>query len=170
MARLGGPPGLDPQGPRLVADRRDGDEASPATKAATFGEYATDGGQHIEDAPDATVTSLSTVYRLLQRIDGGLESGNGHVQSVSEAPRKEVRGIAQSVEHAIEPAADRAAELVSTDLPQSASSAFDEWTAKHGADLDWSSHDGDQVRVRLDTLLSAMNDDRLSPEQAIAEM
>ncbi|MFC7028474.1 hypothetical protein ACFQH8_15690 [Halomicroarcula sp. GCM10025710] len=131
---------------------------------------ATDGGQHVEDVADATDTSLSTVYRVLQRMDGVLESDNGHVQFVSEALRKEVRGIVQSVEHAIESAADRAAELVSMDLRQSASSAFDKWMARYGADIDWPEHDGGQVRVRLDTLLSTMNDDRPSPEQAIAEM
>jgi len=131
---------------------------------------ATDGGQHVEDVAEATDTSLSTVYRVLQQMDGVLESDNGHVQFVSEALRKEVRGIVQSVEHAIESAADRAAELVQMDLQQSASSAFDQWMAKYGAEIDWPERDSGEVRVRLDTLLSSINDSRPSPEEVIEQM
>jgi hypothetical protein len=131
---------------------------------------ATDGGQHVSEVAEATDTSLSTVYRVLQQMDGVLESENGHVQFVSEALRKEVRGIVQSVEHAIESAADRAAELVQMDLQQSASSAFDRWLAKYGADIDWPETDSGEVRVRVDTLLSTMNDSRPSPQEVIADM
>jgi hypothetical protein len=131
---------------------------------------ATDGGHHAAEVAEATDTSLSTVYRVLQRMDGVLESDNGHVQFVSEALRKEVRGIVQSVEHAIESAADRAAELVSMDLQQSASSAFDQWLAKYGADVDWPEHADGEVRVRIDTLLSSLNDSHPSPEEVIEEM
>jgi DNA-binding transcriptional regulator YhcF (GntR family) len=97
----------------------------------------------VANAAEVTDTSLSTVYRVLQRMDGVLESNNGHVQFVSEAPRKEVRDISQSVEQAIESAADRAAGLVSMDLRQSTSSAFDKGIAKYGADVDWPEHDRD---------------------------
>lgn len=132
---------------------------------------ATDGGQHVEEVAAETDTSLSTVYRCLQRLDGVLESANGHVQFVSEALREDVRGIVESAEHAIESAADRAAELVQMDLQQSASSAFDHWLKKYGAEVDWPDQEGGTPTVRLDTVLSKLKSfNGPHPDDVIAEM
>jgi len=133
---------------------------------------ATDGGSvHARDLAEETDYSLSTVYRWLQRLDGVVKSDNGHVQFVSQKLREEVRALVESVEHTIANTADRLGELVRMDLQQSASSAFDKWLAKYGADVDWPDQEGGEVRVRIDTLLSSMfSDSRPSPEAVIEEM
>ena len=133
---------------------------------------ATDGGSvHARDLAEETDYSLSTVYRWLQRLDGVVESDNGHVQFVSQKLREEVRALVESAEHTIANTADRLGELVRMDLQQSASSAFDKWLAKYSADVDWPDQEGGEVRVRLDTLLSSMfSDSRPSPDAVIEEM
>ncbi|WP_324662423.1 DUF7845 domain-containing protein [Haloarcula sediminis] len=134
-------------------------------------ELATDGGMHAEDLSDSTGLSISTIYRMLQRLDGVVESDNGHVQFVSQKIREEVRSLVESAEYAIENAAERAGQLVNMDMRQSASSAFDTWLAKYGADVDWPDRDGGTVQVRLDTVLSKLKSlDGPHPREVIAEM
>jgi transposase len=134
-------------------------------------ELATDGGMHAEELSESTGLSISTVYRMLQRLDGVVESDNGHVQFVSQKIREEVRSLVESAEYAIETAAERAGELVHMDIRQSASSAFDKWMAKYGADVDWPDQDGGTVQVRLDTVLSKLKSlDGPHPRDVIAEM
>lgn len=113
-----------------------------------------DGGTHARDLSEDTGLSLSTIYRCLDRMDGVLTSDNGHVRFVTERLRREVRAIFESVEHQIETAADRVAEIVDQDVRQSASAAFDRWLAKYGAELEPPESDGERSVVRIDTVLS----------------
>ena len=115
---------------------------------------ATDGGMPTHDLADEAGVSLSTLYRALQRMDGILESDNGHVRFVSEKLRQELRAVVEAVEDGIESAADRAAQLLDYDVRQSASSAFDRWLAKYGAEFEAPEHEGDRPVVRIDTVLS----------------
>ncbi|ELZ23479.1 hypothetical protein C475_14438 [Halosimplex carlsbadense 2-9-1] len=115
---------------------------------------ATDGGQPARKVADAAGVGLSTVYRCLQRLEGVVTSDNGHVRFVSEKLRQEIRAIVESAETKIESAADRAAQLVDMDVRQSASSAFDRWLAKYGAEFDAPSSEGERPTVRIDTVLS----------------
>ncbi|WP_050037932.1 MULTISPECIES: helix-turn-helix domain-containing protein [unclassified Haloarcula] len=132
---------------------------------------ATDGGMPAQDLADATDTSLSTVYRMLQRLEGVVTSDNGHVRFVSEKLRQEVRGLVESVEHAIDSAADRAARIVDIDVRQSASSAFDRWLAKYGAEFEAPDHDGQRPVVRIDTVLSELRStDKPLVGEVITEM
>lgn len=117
---------------------------------------ATDGGQHVEDVADNSGYSLSTVYRALQRLDGVLESKDGHVRFVSQKIAEDIRGIVQSAEHAIESAADRAAKLYDIDVRQSASSAFDQWLARYGADFVPPEGWDDRATIRIDTVMSEL--------------
>lgn len=144
-------------------------DMTPADEAIVES-LATDGGRDVHDLAADTETSLSTIYRALQRLGGVIESDNGHVQFVSEKLRSEVRGIVESVEHAIESAADRTAQLVDMDVRQSASSAFDRWRKKYGAAVEWPDGDG-QPRIRIDTVLSELRGfDNPHPDAVIAEM
>jgi len=117
----------------------------------------TDGGQDAERLADETETSLSTVYRCLDRMDGILTSDNGHVQFVSERLQSDVRAMVESVEETIASAADRVAELVDYDVRQAASSAFDRWLAKYDGEFQPPRGDRDKPRIRLDTFLSELN-------------
>ncbi|QIO23110.1 DNA-binding protein [Haloarcula sp. JP-L23] len=130
-------------------------DMTPADEAITE-TLATDGGMHAEKLADATGTSLSTVYRALQRCPDVLESDNGHVQFVSEKLRQEVRALVDSVESAIESAGKRAAQIVDMDVRQSASSAFDRWLAKYGGEFEAPKHEGQRPVVRIDTVLSEL--------------
>lgn len=133
----------------LVSVLRD---MTPSDKELTE-TLVTDGGMPAGQLADKTDMSISTVYRMLQRLEGVVTSDNGHVRFVSEKLRQEVRGLVESVEHAIDSAADRAARLVDMDVRQSASSAFDRWLSKYGAQFD-TDHNGQRPVVRIDTVLS----------------
>lgn len=77
---------------------------------------ATDGGIHDEKRADATDTSLSTVYWMLQRLAVVVTSDYGHVQIVSETFRQEVRGSSSPSRTKSTTAADRAARIVDMDV------------------------------------------------------
>ncbi|NLV10664.1 winged helix-turn-helix transcriptional regulator [Halomicrobium mukohataei] len=113
-----------------------------------------DGGTHARDLSDETGLSLSTIYRCLDRMDGVLTSDNGHVRFVTDRLRREVRAIVESIDHQLETAADRVAEIVDQDVRQSASAAFDRWLSKYSAEFEPPESEGERPVVRIDTVLS----------------
>jgi len=115
---------------------------------------AADGGQDADDLAESAGVSISTLYRALQKLDGVIESDNGHIEFTTEKLAQEVRGIIQSAESAITNAADRAASILDADLRQSASSAFSQWLAEYGAEFEPPDSDGDRPTIRIDTVLS----------------
>ena len=115
---------------------------------------ATDGGLPASVVADEAGYSLSTVYRCLQRLEGMLTSDAGHVRFTSEKLRQEIRAIVESTETQLASAVDRAAELVDLDVRQSASSAFDRWLAKYGAEFERPETDGDRPVIRIGTVLA----------------
>lgn len=117
---------------------------------------ATDGGGHVDDVADETGYSLSTIYRVLQQLDGVLESREGHVKFVTQKIAEEIRGIVQSAEYAIENAADRAAKLFDIDVNQSSNSAVSRWLAEYAADFDAPDDSDGRPRIRIDTIMSEL--------------
>jgi transposase len=117
-------------------------------------EVATDGGQHVDDLAESSGYSLSTIYRALQRLDGVIESRQGHVRFVSQKIAEEIRGIVQSTEHAIESAADRAAKLFDIDVNQSSNSAVSRWLAEYGAQWIPPEDVDGRGKIRIDTIMS----------------
>jgi hypothetical protein len=117
---------------------------------------ATDGGQPVDDLAENSGYSVSTIYRALQRLDGVLESREGHVRFVSQKIAEEIRGIVQSAEHAIESAADRAAKLFDLDVVQGANSAVSRWLAEYGAEFIPSEGEDGRGKIRIDTLMSEL--------------
>lgn len=117
---------------------------------------ATDGGQNVDELAERSGYSLSTVYRALQRLDGVLESREGHVRFVSQKIAEEIRAIVQSAEHAIESAADRAAKLFDIDVNQSSNSAISRWLAEYGAEFIPPDDPDDRGKVRIDTVMSEL--------------
>jgi len=109
------------------------------------------------DLADDTGYSLSTIYRALQRLDGLVASDNGHVEFVSEKLRQEVREIVATVDKGIDNAAERVGRLVDMEVYQTASSAFERWLAKYGAEFIPPAENGradTSPVVRIDTVLS----------------
>lgn len=114
---------------------------------------ATDGGQHVEQLAESSGYSLSTIYRGLQRLDGVLQSQQGHVKFTSQKIAEEIRGIIQSAEYAVESAADRAAKLFDVEVNQRSNSAMANWLAEYGAEFE---HDGNREKIRIDTVMSEL--------------
>lgn len=120
-------------------------------------EYAaTDGGHdvHIEDVAEGTGYGLSTVYRALQRLEGVLESRDGHLRFMSQKIAEEIRGLVRSTEYKIENAADRAAALFDLDVNQAANSAMSRWLAEYGAAFDAPDDPDERPRIRIDTIMA----------------
>jgi len=117
-------------------------------------ELATDGGQDADELSESSGYSLSTIYRALQRLDGLIESRDGHVRFVSQKIAEEIRGVVESAEKAVESAADRAARLFDIDLNQQSNSAFDRWLAEYGAEFIPPADDDDRGKIRIDTVMA----------------
>jgi hypothetical protein len=110
---------------------------------------ATDGGQDVHDLAESSGYALSTIYRALQRLDGVLESEQGHVKFVSQKIAEDIRGIVQSAEYALKSAADRAAKLFDIEANQRSDSAVANWLAEYAAEFD-----ADGGRIRIGTVMS----------------
>jgi len=120
---------------------------------------ATDGGTHYRDLADATDSSVSTIYRILDEMQNVVESDRGMVKFTSEKIRQEIVGMVDRLNELKESTADRVAELANIDLRSRADSALEKWMAKYGADLvdvDTSAMSG---TVRFDAMLSAIKSD-----------
>jgi predicted transcriptional regulator len=132
---------------------------------------ATDGGQHVDELADQTGYSMSTIYRALQRLDGVVESKAGHVVYVSMKLAEEVRSIVDSLEEHVESAAQRAAHLVDMEVRQSASSSFQRWLDRYGAEFRSPASDGERPVVRIGTVLTQLKS-RSNPmvEDVLEEM
>jgi predicted transcriptional regulator len=131
---------------------------------------ATDGGQHVQELAERTDYSDSTIYRALDRMQGLIESDNGHVRWVSEKLRQEVVGLVENLEEFRDSIADRVGQLVGYDMQQSASSAFDRWCKEYGAEfVREASEHGDDVRVRIDTVLSELKSSTKPHLQTVIE-
>jgi len=140
-----------------------------------------DGGMHVDDLAERHDRGLSTVYRMLDRLDGVLESKNGHVQFVSEHVRHELRAVVESMEDRVRSAAERVSRLVDIDAHQRHASAFDEALARYAAEFERGADGTPTVRIGarlsryartssdptvadvLDELLSAWRDDDRDP-------
>jgi len=131
---------------------------------------ATDGGTHYRDLADATDSSVSTIYRILDEMQNVVESDRGMVKFTSEKIRQEIVGMVDRLNELKESTADRVAELANIDLRSRADSALEKWMAKYGADLvdvDTSAMSG---TVRFDAMLSAIKfDDNPHLERVLEE-
>lgn len=126
-------------------------ELSPAGRDMTK-EIATDGGRNYRDLAKETDKSVSTIYRVLEEMSGILESDRGFVDFTSDKIREEIVGMVDRLETLKNDTADRVAELANVELRSQASSAFEKWAAKYGAELvDYDSTEG---TIRIDTVLT----------------
>jgi len=128
----------------------------------------TDGGQHVDDLAQRHDRGLSTVYRMLDRLDGVLESKNGHVEFVSQHIRHELRAVVESMEDRVRSAAERVSRLVDIDAHQRHASAFDEALARYAAEFERPQHDGDSPTVRIGARLTRRG--RWSDDPAVGDV
>lgn len=114
----------------------------------------TDGGeQHPQAIATATERSISTVYRALDRLQGIVRNDGAGVTFASKKIEQEIAGIVESTEYQIQNAADRVAKLCNLETRQAASSAWQQWCTEYAAKVAVEA-DGDELTLRIDTLLS----------------
>ncbi|MFA9517570.1 hypothetical protein ACERIT_10195 [Halopenitus sp. H-Gu1] len=129
-------------------------ELTPTARDATE-VLATDGGRmHYEELAEKTDSSVSTIYRVLERFGEIVESDRGMVKFTSQKIRQEIVGMVDRLEELKESTAERVAELANVDLRSRADSALEKWMARYGATL--VDVDGDERTLRFDTLLSKL--------------
>ena len=117
-------------------------------------EIATDGGRDVRDLSETVGYSTSTIYRALDRLDGLIESREGHIEFSSRKIAEDIRAIIESTQSHLESAVDRCAQLFDVDVNQSSNSAFSRWLAEYGAEFE--NPDGGQPIVRIDTIMSEL--------------
>jgi predicted transcriptional regulator len=111
--------------------------------------------QHPRELAQNTEHGLSTIYRALQRLDGIVRNDGANVSFASRKFHQEITGIVESVEHHIENAADRAAQILNIETRDAASSAWQKWCDKYAARIVDAPDDG-RMTVRIDTMLSKL--------------
>lgn len=126
-------------------------ELSPAGRDMTK-EIATDGGRDYRQLAERTDQSVSTIYRVLDEMKGILESDRGFVDFTSDKIREEIVGMVERLDQLKNDTADRVAELANVELRSQASSAFEKWAAKYGAEL--VDYDDSEGTIRIDTVLT----------------
>ncbi len=127
---------------------------------------ATEGGEkHPADLATETDHGLSTIYRVLQRLDDVVRNDNASVSFVSKKVEQEIAAIVESTEFQIENAADRAAKLLNVDAGQAASSAWQQWLNKYAADVVEAANG--EKKIRIDTILSRL---KRTPEPRLEDI
>jgi transposase len=109
--------------------------------------------QHVEDIADEADVSVSTVYRVLDRMQGVLENENGIVRWASRKAAEEIRSILELVERTVGSATDRVARLLGVDerVFAKASGSLQEVAAKFDLEFDDTADGRLQIRVGTPT-------------------
>lgn len=123
---------------------------------------AADGGQHKDDLRDATGWSESTLYRVLQRLEGAIESQQGHFRFASRKFRQEVAALIEQWEDVRDSIVAKAERLTDYEIRSRSSSSFERWLAEYGAEFVDAARSDDRPRrrrrpvIRIDTVLSTL--------------
>ncbi|MFC6939725.1 hypothetical protein ACFQE8_07060 [Salinirubellus sp. GCM10025818] len=117
-----------------------------------------DGGDkmHVEDLANEADVSISTVYRVLERMEGVLENQNGVVRWACQQAAEEIRAIIDLVERTVGSATTRVARLLGVDERVFAkeSGVLQQVAARY--DLQFGeTHDG-RLQIRLGTPTSKL--------------
>jgi predicted transcriptional regulator len=118
----------------------------------------TDGGErpHVEEIEAATDWSASTIYRVLNRLGGLLESDNGNVQFVSAKIAERVQDVISTANDAVDAAARAVEDVLSVDPRdlERAGRAWQNWLNRYGAELVDDGRDDGKATIRIRQLLS----------------
>jgi hypothetical protein len=120
-------------------------------------EALADGGgrMHREDLADATGWSMSTLYRALQRLEGAIESRNGHFRFSSRQLYEEIDAIVSRLEEHWTTAKSQAERLLDVEIRSKSNSSFERFLAKYGAEFIDQAEGGRPV-IRIGTVLSML--------------
>lgn len=114
-----------------------------------------DGGEADYQAlADGAGTSVSTLYRALEKLDGLVDSDNGTVSFISAYVRQQFQSIFERVEESVSAAAEAAGRVLDMDPRriEDAGSAWQRWLNTYAVDVvEESDH---QVKLKINTILS----------------
>lgn len=116
---------------------------------------ATDGGMHREQLADSTGWSMSTLYRVLERLDGAIESQQGHFRFASRELKRDFETLLERVENATQTYTDTAERLLDVEIRSNSNSSFERFLAKYGAEF-VESGVGDRPVIRIGTVLTTL--------------
>jgi len=121
-----------------------------------------DGGDdiHVEELADEAEVSVSSVYRVLERMQGVLENENGMVRWACRQAAEEIRDILQFVEETIGSATNRVANLLGVDERafSKVSGKLQTVTARH--DIEFSDTADGRLEIRIGTPTSDLRSSR----------
>jgi len=130
-----------------------------------------DGGDemHVEELADQAEVSVSSVYRVLDRMQGVLENENGIVRWASRKAAEDIRSILDLVERTVGTARDRVARLLGVDerVFAKASGSLQQVAAKF--DLEFTDTDDGRLQIRVGTPTSEFRSSSLPHRSEVAE-
>lgn len=116
----------------------------------------TDGGEaHPNELANETGRSISTIYRVLDRLQGILRNDNATVSFASKKFEQDISAIVDQVEFGIKNAADRVSKLYNLETKSASSNAWQKFCNKYGAAL-VETADGTETTLRIDMVLSKL--------------
>jgi len=131
---------------------------------------ATDGGMNREDLADKTGWSMSTLYRVLDRLQGAIESRNGHFRFASRQLARDVSAIVDRIENSKSLATEQAERLLDVEIRSQSNSSFERFLAKYGAEF-IDRADGDRFVIRIGTVLTTLKSiDAPNLQDVLAEL
>ena len=118
----------------------------------------TDGGRHVDEIEAETDWSSSTIYRVLNRLGGLLESDNGNVQFVSAKIAERVQDVLSVANDVVETAARAIEDVLSVDPRdlERKGRAWQNWLNRYAADLVDDGSDGGRAKIRIRTLMTEL--------------
>lgn len=128
----------------------------------------TDGGQqHPRELASNTNRGISTIYRVLDRLNGIVRNDKATVSFTSRKIAQEVSGIVERTELQIGNAANRVAKLLNIETRGGESSAWNKFCTKYAAKVVGQVDEVDGQVLRIDTLLSKL---RSTPEPFLSDV
>jgi len=115
----------------------------------------TDGGRDVDEIAVDTGWSHSTIYRVLNKLDGLLDTDNGNVRFISSKIAQRVQDVLDVASDAVDAAVRSIEDILSVDPRdlERKGRAFQNWLNRYAADLLEQSADG-ETKIRIRTLLS----------------
>ncbi|MFC7047271.1 DNA (cytosine-5-)-methyltransferase [Halobacteriaceae archaeon GCM10025711] len=124
----------------------------------------TDGGKHVGDLADEHGRTPRTIYRVLEHLNGLVESDNGNVRWVSQKLKEDVHEVITAFERDVENRARTVAHLLDLDerTLERAGSSLQRWLEKYAVKL-IENPENDKLRVKIESKLTRLKSIQSKP-------
>lgn len=115
-----------------------------------------DGGEKHVSELEETAGSQSTLYRVLNRLDGLLENDHGNVQYASRKAREHVKEVLETMQDTIEPKLQILEDQIDVDPRdlERKGRAWANWCQRYAADIDMDGGPNGRPKIRVRELMS----------------